>query len=64
MGTNWVSFVEEAWRVLRGDGKGECWVSEVKSRFGRVVRQKSQPGPKKPLSKTEKKKLKKKRSGC
>ncbi|KAK2783734.1 25S rRNA (adenine645-N1)-methyltransferase [Onygenales sp. PD_12] len=38
MGTNWVSFVEEAWRVLRGDGKGECWVSEVKSRFGKVTR--------------------------
>ncbi|PGH35927.1 ribosomal RNA-processing protein 8 [[Emmonsia] crescens] len=38
MGTNWVSFVEEAWRVLRGDGKGECWVSEVKSRFGKVAR--------------------------
>ena len=37
MGTNWLEFVEEAWRVLRGDGKGECWVAEVKSRFGRVV---------------------------
>ena len=36
MGTNWLAFVEEAWRILRGDGKGECWVSEVKSRFGRV----------------------------
>lgn len=60
MGTNWVSFVEEAWRVLRGDGKGECWVSEVKSRFGRVVPKKSQPDPKKPLSKADKKKLKKK----
>lgn len=36
MGTNWLAFVEEAWRVLRGDGKGEVWVSEVKSRFGRV----------------------------
>ncbi|KAL9106279.1 MAG: hypothetical protein Q9227_008678 [Pyrenula ochraceoflavens] len=36
MGTNWVEFVEEAWRVLRGDGRGECWVGEVKSRFGRV----------------------------
>ncbi|KAL9616060.1 MAG: hypothetical protein Q9160_009031 [Pyrenula sp. 1 TL-2023] len=35
MGTNWIDFVEEAWRILRGDGKGECWVSEVKSRFGR-----------------------------
>ena len=22
--------------MLRGDGKGECWVAEVKSRFGRV----------------------------
>ncbi|KAG5298078.1 ribosomal RNA-processing protein [Histoplasma ohiense] len=38
MGTNWVSFVEEAWRVLRADGKGECWISEVKSRFGKVAR--------------------------
>jgi ribosomal RNA-processing protein 8 len=36
MGTNWIDFVEEAWRVLRGDGKGEIWVAEVKSRFGRV----------------------------
>lgn len=35
MGTNWIEFVEEAWRILRGDGKGECWVAEVKSRFGR-----------------------------
>ncbi|OCT50981.1 rRNA processing protein Rrp8 [Cladophialophora carrionii] len=42
MGTNWISFVEEAWRILRGDGKGECWVSEVKSRFGRVGRQKGE----------------------
>ncbi|KAB8235336.1 25S rRNA (adenine645-N1)-methyltransferase [Aspergillus alliaceus] len=63
MGTNWVSFVEEAWRVLRGDGKGECWVSEVKSRFGKVVRKKAQIGARKPMSKSEKKKLKKKRGG-
>jgi ribosomal RNA-processing protein 8 len=42
MGTNWISFVEEAWRILRGDGKGECWVSEVKSRFGRVGRRKGE----------------------
>lgn len=62
MGTNWVSFVEEAWRVLRSDGKGECWVSEVKSRFGKVVRKKGSIGSKKPLSKTEKKKLKKKQA--
>lgn len=38
MGTNWIDFVEEAWRILRGDGRGECWVSEVKSRFGKVKR--------------------------
>ncbi|EXJ81058.1 hypothetical protein A1O3_07346 [Capronia epimyces CBS 606.96] len=38
MGTNWLSFVEEAWRILRGDGKGEVWISEVKSRFGRVTK--------------------------
>ncbi|KAI9371486.1 methyltransferase-domain-containing protein [Aspergillus egyptiacus] len=61
MGTNWVSFVEEAWRVLRSDGKGECWVSEVKSRFGKVHRKKAQIGAKKTLTKAEKKKLKKKR---
>ncbi|KKK13756.1 hypothetical protein ARAM_001668 [Aspergillus rambellii] len=60
MGTNWVSFVEEAWRVLRSDGKGECWVSEVKSRFGKVTRKKAQIGARKPMTKAEKKKLKKK----
>jgi ribosomal RNA-processing protein 8 len=31
MGTNWLDFVEEAWRVLRW--KGELWVAEIKSRF-------------------------------
>ena len=35
MGTNWISFIEESWRILRGDGKGEIWIAEVKSRFGR-----------------------------
>lgn len=38
MGTNWVDFVEEAYRVLRW--KGELWVAEIKSRFtvpGRVA---------------------------
>ncbi|KAJ5970433.1 Methyltransferase-related protein [Penicillium vulpinum] len=60
MGTNWVSFVEEAWRILRNDGKGECWVSEVKSRFGKVQRKKSQIGAQKPGSKADKKKPKKK----
>ncbi|KAI9774652.1 MAG: 25S rRNA (adenine645-N1)-methyltransferase [Geoglossum simile] len=34
MGTNWINFVEESWRVLRW--KGELWVAEIKSRFGRV----------------------------
>ena len=34
MGTNWVEFIEEAFRILRW--KGELWVAEVKSRFGRV----------------------------
>lgn len=40
MGTNWISFIEEAWRVLRGDGKGELWIAEVKSRFGRITKDK------------------------
>ncbi|KAI4163331.1 MAG: hypothetical protein LQ342_003066 [Letrouitia transgressa] len=36
MGTNWISFIEEANRVLRWGG--ECWVAEIKSRFGRLRR--------------------------
>ncbi|KAJ9609855.1 25S rRNA (adenine645-N1)-methyltransferase [Cladophialophora chaetospira] len=35
MGTNWISFVEEAWRVLRGDGKGECWGEAVENSVGK-----------------------------
>lgn len=36
MGTNWIDFVEEAYRVLRW--KGELWVAEIKSRFGGGMR--------------------------
>ncbi|KZZ93148.1 Methyltransferase-related protein [Ascosphaera apis ARSEF 7405] len=61
MGTNWISFVEEAWRVLRSDGKGECWVSEVKSRFGKVSRRKSVPDHS--ISKRSQKKMNKKKKG-
>lgn len=38
MGTNWLDFIDEAWRVLRW--RGELWVSEIKSRFGRVTKSK------------------------
>lgn len=62
MGTNWVSFVEEAWRVLRGDGKGECWVSEVKSRFGKVTRKGNKQNVKPAAG--NKNKLKKKRKAA
>lgn len=41
MGTNWLDFVDEAWRVLHW--KGELWVAEIKSRFGRVSNKKA-PG--------------------
>ncbi|KAI0888822.1 methyltransferase-domain-containing protein [Annulohypoxylon maeteangense] len=34
MGTNWLDFVEEAYRILHW--KGELWVAEIKSRFGPV----------------------------
>jgi len=34
MGTNWIDFIEEAYRILHW--KGELWISEIKSRFGRV----------------------------
>jgi ribosomal RNA-processing protein 8 len=33
MGTNWLDFIDEAYRVLRW--RGELWISEIKSRFGR-----------------------------
>lgn len=36
MGTNWVDFIEEAYRVLRW--KGELWVAEIKSRLGGGMR--------------------------
>ncbi|OAA47727.1 Methyltransferase-related protein [Metarhizium rileyi] len=32
MGTNWIDFVEEAYRILHW--KGELWIAEIKSRFG------------------------------
>ena len=31
MGTNWIEFIEEAWRILHW--KGELWIAEIKSRF-------------------------------
>ena len=31
MGTNWLDFVDDSWRVLKW--KGECWIAEVGSRF-------------------------------
>jgi ribosomal RNA-processing protein 8 len=31
MGTNWLNFIEEAYRILRW--RGELWVAEIKSRF-------------------------------
>ncbi|KAI5283762.1 25S rRNA (adenine645-N1)-methyltransferase, partial [Ascosphaera aggregata] len=61
MGTNWISFVEEAWRVLRSDGKGECWVSEVKSRFGKVSKRKTVPDHS--ISKRAQKKINNKKNG-
>jgi ribosomal RNA-processing protein 8 len=36
MGTNWLDFIDEAWRVLHW--KGELWVAEIKSRFARPAR--------------------------
>ncbi|RKF73439.1 25S rRNA -methyltransferase [Golovinomyces cichoracearum] len=59
MGTNWVDFIEEAFRVLRW--KGELWVAEIKSRFGRVKKSGSKivehsVGKKKKATATESKK--------
>lgn len=41
MGTNWLDFVDEAFRILRV--KGELWVAEIKSRFVRVEKAKGKP---------------------
>ncbi|KAH6611882.1 methyltransferase-domain-containing protein [Boeremia exigua] len=41
MGTNWLDFIDEAYRVLRW--KGELWIAEIKSRFGRVEKKKAVP---------------------
>lgn len=40
MGTNWLDFIEEAFRILHW--KGELWIAEIKSRFG-PVRSKNAP---------------------
>lgn len=39
MGTNWLDFIDEAYRILRW--RGELWISEIKSRFGRVDKKKN-----------------------
>ncbi|THW21830.1 hypothetical protein D6D23_06291 [Aureobasidium pullulans] len=44
MGTNWIDFIEEAYRILHW--KGELWISEIKSRFGRVGGDKGKGGQK------------------
>lgn len=45
MGTNWIDFIEEAWRILHW--KGELWVAEIKSRFARPDRKTPAVDPKK-----------------
>ncbi|KAI1473822.1 methyltransferase-domain-containing protein [Daldinia eschscholtzii] len=42
MGTNWLDFIEEAYRILHW--KGELWVAEIKSRFGLVGKGKGKNG--------------------
>ncbi|RYP38158.1 hypothetical protein DL767_002675 [Monosporascus sp. MG133] len=44
MGTNWLDFVEEAYRVLRW--RGELWVAEIKSRFSGAAAKKNSGGKK------------------
>jgi ribosomal RNA-processing protein 8 len=42
MGTNWLDFIDEAYRILRW--RGELWIAEIKSRFGRVEKAKGGKG--------------------
>lgn len=46
MGTNWLDFIDEAYRILRW--RGELWIAEIKSRFGRVEKAKGGKGSGKP----------------
>ena len=41
MGTNWIEFIEEAYRILHW--KGELWVAEIKSRFSKPHKGTGQP---------------------
>ncbi|KAK3369013.1 methyltransferase-domain-containing protein [Lasiosphaeria ovina] len=43
MGTNWLDFIDEAYRILRW--KGELWVAEIKSRFAAPNNRKGPGGP-------------------
>lgn len=68
MGTNWVDFIDEAWRILHW--KGELWVAEIKSRFGRPTTAKQHQrvehsvGKKRKLGKMDEKKLKESEEGA
>ncbi|KAH8681398.1 methyltransferase-domain-containing protein [Xylariales sp. PMI_506] len=42
MGTNWLDFIEEAYRILHW--KGELWISEIKSRFAIPAGEKGKRG--------------------
>lgn len=55
MGTNWLDFIDEAWRVLHW--KGELWVAEIKSRFGRVSNGKDRKVVEHSVGKRQKKKI-------
>jgi ribosomal RNA-processing protein 8 len=57
MGTNWLDFIDEAYRILRW--RGELWVSEIKSRFGRVTKNKVPINSVGSLKKPDKKEKKK-----
>ncbi|EKG15767.1 Methyltransferase-related protein [Macrophomina phaseolina MS6] len=64
MGTNWLDFIDEAWRVLHW--KGELWVAEIKSRFGRVSNSKERKVVDHSVGKRQKKKAEaaRKKSGA
>lgn len=58
MGTNWIEFIEEAWRILHW--KGELWIAEIKSRFSNKQRKppNHSVGKKRKLDKQDMKKQK------
>lgn len=58
MGTNWIKFIEEAYRILHW--RGELWVAEIKSRYTKGVTHQQNEHPKDKMKKLKTKTMQQK----